>query len=97
MKKIFYKTQGVCSQFIELEADDEGRVSYANVIGGCNGNLQGICKLIKGMRLEDVHEKLKGIRCGSKMTSCPDQIAMAIEEMARKDLTAHLKAGETMA
>lgn len=97
MKKIFYKTQGVCSQFIELEADDEGRVSYANVIGGCHGNLQGICKLIKGMRLEDVHEKLKGIRCGSKMTSCPDQIALAIEEMERQNMTAQLKSGEAMA
>ncbi len=97
MKKIFYKTQGVCSQFIELEADDEGRVTFANVIGGCNGNLKGICSLIKGMRLEDVHEKLKGIRCGSKMTSCPDQIALAIEDMERKELTAHLKAGEAMA
>jgi hypothetical protein len=47
------------------------------------------------MPLEEVHAKLKGIRCGSKMTSCPDQIALAIEEMERKDLTAHLKAGET--
>jgi len=97
MKKIIYKTQGTCSQFIELEADDEGRVTFANVIGGCNGNLKGICSLIKGMRLEDVHAKLKGIRCGSKPTSCPDQIALAIEDMERQEMLAHLKANDSMA
>ena len=78
MKKIIYKTQGVCSQFIELEADDEGRVTFANVIGGCNGNL-------------------KGIRCGSKMTSCPDQIALAIEDMERQNLVAQIKEQQSMA
>lgn len=97
MKKIFYKTQGVCSQFIELEADDEGRVTFANVIGGCNGNLKGICSLIKGMRLEEVHNRLKGIRCGSKMTSCPDQIALAIEDMERQNLVAQIKEQQSMA
>jgi len=97
MKEILYKTQGTCSQYIELEADDEGRLTYANVVGGCDGNTKGICKLIKGMRLEDVHEKLKGIRCGSKRTSCPDQIACAIEEMERKEMAKQFNNAETTA
>lgn len=84
MKNILYKTSGTCSQFVELEADENNVVTRAVVIGGCNGNLQGICKLIVGMRLEDVKERLSGIRCGSKPTSCPDQIAKAIEELEKQ-------------
>ena len=83
MKKIMYKTSGTCSQFIELEAED-GVLTRAVVVGGCHGNLQGICKLIVGMRLEDVKERLSGIRCGSRPTSCPDQIAKAIEELEKQ-------------
>ena len=81
MKKIIYPTQGTCSKFIELEANDEGRITYANVIGGCNGNLKGICKLIVGMDMKQVKERFQGITCGNKPTSCPDQIAHAIEQM----------------
>lgn len=83
MKKIMYRTSGTCSKFIELEAED-GVLTRAVVVGGCHGNLQGICKLIVGMRLEDVKERLSGIRCGSKPTSCPDQIAKAIEELEKQ-------------
>ena len=54
MKSIMYKTSGTCSQFVEMEADENNVVTRAVVIGGCNGNLQGICKLITGMRLDDV-------------------------------------------
>ena len=79
-----YRTSGTCSQFVELEADENNVVTRAVVIGGCNGNLQGICKLITGMRLDEVKTKLGGIRCGSKPTSCPDQIAKAIEELEKQ-------------
>ena len=84
MKKIMYKTSGVCSQFIELESEDDKTVSRAVVVGGCNGNQQGICHLITGMRLEDVKAKLSGIKCGPRPTSCPDQIAKAIEELEKQ-------------
>ncbi|MBP3466788.1 MAG: TIGR03905 family TSCPD domain-containing protein [Paludibacteraceae bacterium] len=84
MKSIMYKTSGTCSQFVEMEADENNVVTRAVVVGGCHGNLHGICKLIVGMRLEDVKERLSGIRCGSKPTSCPDQIAKAIEELEKQ-------------
>lgn len=83
MKHIQYKTQGTCSQLIELWADDEGVIKDVKVVEGCNGNLKGICALIKGMKLEDVKCKFRGIRCGNKPTSCPDQISRAIEELER--------------
>lgn len=75
-----YKTKGVCSRQINIEVENE-IVKELEVIGGCNGNLQGISKLIKGMKVEDVIKKLKGINCGDKGTSCPDQIAIALENM----------------
>lgn len=83
MKSIMHKTFGTCSKFIELEAED-GVLTRAVVVGGCHGNLQGICKLIVGMRLDDVKAKLGGIRCGGRPTSCPDQIAKAIEELEKQ-------------
>lgn len=75
-----YKPQGVCSREIQLEVE-EGIVKKLTVIGGCNGNLQGIAKLVEGMNIEEVIKKLKGINCNGKGTSCPDQIAKALEEM----------------
>lgn len=81
MKKITYVTSGTCSKLIELEVDDDNRISDVSFVGGCNGNLQGICSLVKGMRIEDVKSKLNGIRCGSKTTSCPDQLCRAIDQL----------------
>ncbi len=78
--KYTYKPKGVCSRKIELEVE-EGIVKELLVIGGCNGNLQGISKLVKGMNIEEVIKRLKGIDCNGKGTSCPDQIAKALEEM----------------
>lgn len=78
--KYTYKPKGVCSRIIELEVE-EGIVKELLVIGGCNGNLQGISKLVKGMNIEEVIKRLKGIDCNGKGTSCPDQIAKALEEM----------------
>lgn len=81
MRKITYVTSGTCSKLIELEVDDDNRISDVSFVGGCNGNLQGICSLVKGMRIEDVKSKLNGIRCGSKTTSCPDQLCRAIDQL----------------
>lgn len=75
-----YKPQGVCSREIQLEVE-EGIVKKLTVVGGCNGNLQGISKLVEGMNIEEVIKKLKGIDCNGKGTSCPDQIAKALEEI----------------
>ncbi len=74
-----YKTKGTCSQRILFEIED-GKIQNVQYLGGCNGNLQGISKLVEGMDANEVIERLKGIRCGMKPTSCPDQLAKAIEE-----------------
>ncbi|NDW11542.1 TIGR03905 family TSCPD domain-containing protein [Bacteroides sp. 214] len=75
-----YRTTGTCSTNIEIEV--EGDV-IKNVVywGGCNGNLQGISKLLKGMKVSDVISKLEGIKCGNRSTSCPDQLCKALHEM----------------
>ena len=75
-----YKTEGTCSQLIEIELKD-GVIDSVKFTGGCNGNLQGVSALVKGMKPEDVIAKCKGIRCGFKPTSCPDQLARALESM----------------
>ena len=75
-----YKTQGTCSQFIDIELKD-GVIDSVVFTGGCNGNLQGISALVRGMKPEEAIGKLKGIRCGFKPTSCPDQLARALETM----------------
>ncbi len=74
-----YRTKGTCSQRILFELED-GIVRNLQYIGGCHGNLQGISKLVEGMKAEDVIDRVKGIRCGMKQTSCPDQLAKALEE-----------------
>lgn len=81
--KILYKTQGTCSNHIEVEVED-GRVKDLNFWGGCNGNLKGICSLVKGMKTEDVLARLEGIRCGHRPTSCPDQLCKAIRQLTRQ-------------
>lgn len=73
-------TAGTCSRVIELTGDN-GCVVDVKFYGGCNGNLQGIAKLVQGMRYEDVIERLKGISCNGKPTSCPDQLCHAIEQL----------------
>ena len=76
---IEYAPQGVCSKYMSFEIED-GIIKSFQVIGGCSGNLQGIKALIEGMKVEDVIQKLEGIRCGSKASSCPDQIAKALKQ-----------------
>lgn len=82
--KIVYPTQGVCSQAIVIEIDDQNQVLGAEFIGGCSGNTQGISKLVRGMKAEDVIERLSGISCNGKPTSCPDQLARALRKMIQK-------------
>ncbi len=78
MAKYSYKTQGTCSTQINLDVEN-GVINDVEFFGGCNGNLQGISHLIKGMKCEDVIKRLEGIRCGFKATSCPDQLAQALK------------------
>lgn len=74
--------QGTCSREIHIKYDDQtNKIVDVDIIGGCQGNLRGIKALIINEDIDCVHDKLKGIRCGAKFTSCPDQIALAIEEL----------------
>ena len=74
-----YTTNGTCSREILFEIED-GKITKVEFIGGCNGNLKGICSLVEGMPVEDVIARLDGITCGPKATSCPDQLARALKK-----------------
>ena len=74
-----YKTKGTCSQRIFFEIED-GKVKNVEFLGGCNGNLKGICSLVEGMDVDAVIARIDGIHCGMKATSCPDQLARALKE-----------------
>ncbi len=84
MAKTIYKTRGTCSQFIEVEGEN-GCVTNVTFYGGCDGNLQGIAKLVRGMKYGDVIARLDRISCNGKPTSCPDQLCRAIEQLMRED------------
>lgn len=84
MKHIQYQTQGTCSQLIDVTVDDDNVIQQVYFVGGCNGNLQGICRLVTGQKVDDVINRLDGIRCGTKRTSCPDQLCRALEELKSK-------------
>ncbi len=75
-----YRPQGVCSTEIIIEVENN-IIKNLQVANGCNGNLKGISSLVKGMTIDDVISRLKGIKCGMKGTSCPDQIAKALEKI----------------
>ena len=77
-RKITYPTTGTCSKLITVELDDDNRILSVEFLGGCNGNLQGISSLVKGQKAQDVIDKIKGIRCGNKTISCPDQLSKAL-------------------
>ena len=74
-----YRPKGVCSQRMTIELED-GVIRDVQILGGCNGNLQGIAALVRGMKAQEAIERMQGIRCGFKNTSCPDQLAKALEE-----------------
>lgn len=79
-----YRPQGTCSKLMTFDLED-GVIKKLEVIGGCNGNLQGMARLVEGLRAEDAIKKLRGIRCGFKPTSCPDQFAIALEQALAKN------------
>ncbi len=74
-----YRPTGVCSINIHVELDGD-TIKNVEFLGGCSGNLQGICRLIKGMKAQDAIDTLEGIRCGDKPTSCPDQLSKALKK-----------------
>ncbi len=74
-----YRTKGTCSTKIDLDIDPDHTIRSVLFTGGCNGNLQGISKLVAGRRAEEVIEVLEGTRCGFRNTSCPDQLAQALK------------------
>ena len=78
METIKYSPKGVCSRGMEIDVED-GVIQAVRVMGGCSGNLQGICSLLKGMTVEEAVGRMEGIRCGMKPTSCPDQLAQALK------------------
>ena len=75
-----YQTSGTCSTAIDIDVTD-GVINSVTFLGGCNGNLKGISSLVAGMKVDDAIERLKGIKCGFKSTSCPDQLAKALETL----------------
>ena len=77
-----YKTKGVCASQIKFDINKDV-ISNIQFIGGCNGNLQGISSLVKGMKCEDAISRLEGIKCGFKPTSCPDQLAQALKAISK--------------
>lgn len=78
--KFQYRPRGVCSQLMDIDVED-GRIVEVKVTGGCSGNLQGISRLVKGMDINEAIERMDGIRCGFKPTSCPDQLAQALKQI----------------
>lgn len=76
--KLSYRPRGVCSQLMDIEVEN-GRIVDVQITGGCDGNLKGISRLIKGMEVEDAIARMEGIRCGRKPSSCPDQLAQALK------------------
>ncbi|MBQ2507383.1 MAG: TIGR03905 family TSCPD domain-containing protein [Bacteroidaceae bacterium] len=79
-----YNTTGTCSKQIQLNVE-EGVIKDVQFLGGCNGNLQGISKLVKGQKVKDIIDKLQGIKCGMKYTSCPDQLSKALSAIIEKE------------
>lgn len=75
-----YQPKGVCSRRIDIELGEDGIIRKVYFTGGCSGNAQGVAALVEGMPAEEAIRRIKGIRCGFKATSCPDQLALALEE-----------------
>ena len=78
MKKISYNPSGVCSKQMNIEIDDDGIIRKVQIVGGCAGNTQGVSRLVEGMDAREAAEKIRGIKCGFKSTSCPNELAKAI-------------------
>lgn len=76
---IDYTPKGVCARSLKIDVED-GKIQKVDIMGGCSGNLQGLSTLLVGLEVEDAIQKMEGIACGSRPTSCPDQIAQALKE-----------------
>ena len=83
-KQIEYKTSGTCSRAVRVEMED-GIITDCSFVGGCSGNTQGVATLVRGMSAEEAVKRLKGIKCGFRSTSCPDQLARAIEALSTEN------------
>ena len=81
-----FRPQGVCSREMRVELDDSQIIQNLEVVGGCSGNLQGISILVRGLPAKEAIARLKGIRCGNKSTSCPDQLALGLEKALKGQL-----------
>ena len=75
-----YTNKGVCSRKTVVELDEENTILDVSIVGGCNGNLQGIASLLKGMKAEEAVKRIEGINCNGRGTSCPDQVAKALKK-----------------
>ncbi len=75
-----YTNRGVCSRKTVIDLADDGTINDIKIVGGCNGNTNGLAQLLKGMNARDAIERMKGIDCNGRGTSCPDQVAMALEK-----------------
>lgn len=84
--KYIYITSGICSRRIFIELDDQKKITNVQFEGGCSGNTQGLSKMVCGLNAADVVKKLKGIKCGFKSSSCPDQLATALEQALEGNL-----------
>ena len=76
-----FRPQGVCSKEMHVDVNEQGVIESLQVVGGCNGNLQGISALVKGMTAQEAIARLKGIHCGPRSTSCPDQLAQGLTKI----------------
>lgn len=83
MEHIEYTTKGVCSRKIDIDVED-GKILKVQFLGGCSGNTQGVASLLAGMTVDEAIERLSGIHCGPRPTSCPDQVARALAEYKNK-------------
>lgn len=81
---MIYKPQGVCPQTIQFEIDENKIIHSVRFIGGCSGNAQGIASLVEGMNVEDAIQRMEGIKCGQRSTSCPDQFAKALKQALKE-------------
>ena len=79
-----FRPSGVCSQEMRVELDDQGIIRDLKVVGGCSGNLQGISAMVRDMPAQEAIARLRGIRCGFKPTSCPDQLAQGLEKILQQ-------------
>ncbi len=84
MEHITYTTKGTCSRQIDIDVNDDGIIEVVKFTGGCSGNTQGVAALVKGMHIDDAIDRLAGIKCGPRSTSCPDQLSQALSGYKNK-------------